>query len=150
MFPAHSPSFPTHVDMPTRNSPLPRARSSASSGTRPPSKATREAHLLAPALIHWLHKKVITLKSQQEVFPAWQPPPVLPPAAATLCQAPGRPAPQPASHLPPPPFASFTSLQPASSLGRSLNLGSGDPGCPPLTSGADIFTLLNLSSVKCC
>lgn len=97
MLPAHSPSLLPHPPGYANQELSPtQSPSSASSGAGPPGRLT----CLPLAVIHGLRKKIITLKSQQEVFPVWQPPPVLPPAAAILCQAPGRPTPQPAS--PPP------------------------------------------------
>lgn len=95
--------------MPTRNSPLPRAQSSASSGAGPPSKAAREAHLLAPG--------TDSLASQENNYSkvtAGSPPRV----AATSCSATRRSIAvrrgDPPLSLPPaclPPFTSFRSLQ---------------------------------------
>lgn len=92
------PSPPTWISQPGTLS-YPEPVLSEQRGLDRPPRPPGRLICLPLAVIHWLHKKIITLKSQQEVFPAWQPPPVLPPAAAILCQAPGRPAPQPASPL---------------------------------------------------
>ena len=86
VLPAHSPSLLPHPPGYANQELSPtQSPSSASSGAGPPGRLT----CLPLAVIHGLRKKIITLKSQQEVFPVWQPPPVLPPAAAILCQAPG-------------------------------------------------------------